>query len=316
MDMLEVRDLKMYFPIVRGLLRHTTGYVKAVDGVTFAVGKGETLGLVGESGCGKTTVGKCVIRLLNPTAGRILFEGEDIAGLKPKALAAYRKKIQMVFQDPFGALNPRMTVADIVGEGLLIMGNGRVSQRVSELLDLVGLSPEAATRYPHEFSGGQRQRIGIARALAVDPSFLVCDEPVSALDVSIQAQIINLLEDLQAKLGLSYLFVAHDLSVVRHIANRIAVMYIGKIMEEAETEELFGNPLHPYTKALFSSIPSLDPKKRRGFAPIGGEPASPSNPPPGCRFASRCPYVKDECREGEIEIVEVSPDHRVRCVLY
>jgi len=314
--MLEVRDLKMYFPIVRGALRRTSGYVKAVDGVSFAVGRGETLGLVGESGCGKTTVGKCVVRLLAPTAGQILFEGDDIAVLRPKELAGYRKKIQMVFQDPFGSLNPRMTVSDIVGEGLVIMGEDRVSQRMPELLDIVGLPAEAATRYPHEFSGGQRQRIGIARALAVNPSFLVCDEPVSALDVSIQAQIINLLEDLQARFSLSYLFVAHDLSVVRHIAGRIAVMYVGKLMEEAETEELFSRPLHPYTQALFSSIPSLDPAKRRGFAPLGGEPASPSNPPPGCRFASRCPYVKGLCKEGEIEMVEASAGHRVRCVLY
>ncbi len=314
--MLEVEDLKMYFPVVAGLLRRVGGYVQAVDGVSFVVGRGETLGLVGESGCGKTTVGKCVVRLLAPTAGRILFEGDDIASLQPKELAGYRKKIQMVFQDPFGSLNPRMTVSDIVGEGLLIMGESRVAERVSELLDVVGLPLEAASRYPHEFSGGQRQRIGIARALAVNPCFLVCDEPVSALDVSIQAQIINLLEDLQARFALSYLFVAHDLSVVRHIAGRIAVMYIGKLMEEAATEELFSHPLHPYTQALFSSIPSLDPAKRRGFAPLGGEPASPVNPPPGCRFASRCPHVAPVCREGEIDMVEVAPGHRVRCVLY
>ncbi len=314
--MLEVEDLKMYFPVVAGLLRRVSGYVQAVDGVSFAVGKGETLGLVGESGCGKTTVGKCVVRLLAPTAGRILFEGDDIAHLRPKELAGYRKKIQMVFQDPFGSLNPRMTVSDIVGEGLLIMGEDRVSRRVSELLDVVGLPAEAASRYPHEFSGGQRQRIGIARALAVNPSFLVCDEPVSALDVSIQAQIINLLEDLQARFFLSYLFVAHDLSVVRHIAGRIAVMYIGKLMEEAATEELFTHPLHPYTQALFSSIPSLDPAKRRGFAPLAGEPGSPVKPDPGCRFASRCSHAAPACREGEIEMREAAPGHRVRCVLY
>jgi oligopeptide/dipeptide ABC transporter ATP-binding protein len=314
--MLEVKDLKMYFPVVAGLLRRVGGYVQAVDGVSFAVGKGETLGLVGESGCGKTTVGKCVVRLLAPTAGRILFEGDDIAVLRPKELAGYRKKIQMVFQDPFGSLNPRMTVSDIVGEGLLVMGEGRVAARVFELLDVVGLPHEAASRYPHEFSGGQRQRIGIARALAVNPSFLVCDEPVSALDVSIQAQIINLLEDLQARFSLSYLFVAHDLSVVRHIAGRIAVMYIGKLMEEAATEELFSRPLHPYTQALFSSIPSLDPAKRRGFAPLAGEPASPVKPPPGCRFASRCPHVAPVCREDEIDMREVSRGHLVRCVLY
>lgn len=314
--MLEARDLKMYFPVRQGLLRRTAGYVKAVDGVTFSVDKGETLGLVGESGCGKTTVAKCLVRLLRPTGGSILFDNNDIGSLDQKALKEYRKQIQMVFQDPFGSLNPRMTVSDIVGEGLIIMGYPAVEDRVAELLDIVGLSKEAESRYPHEFSGGQRQRIGIARALAVNPSFLVCDEPVSALDVSIQAQIINLLEDLQRQFFLSYLFVAHDLSVVRHIADRIVVMYVGKVMEEAPTETLFANPLHPYTRVLFSSIPSLDPAKRRGLNPIPGEPPSPANPPPGCRFASRCPSVMPKCREGEIELVEVSEHHQVRCVLY
>ena len=311
--MLEVKDLKMYFPVKQGLLRRTTGYVKAVDGVTLSVAKGETLGLVGESGCGKTTVGKCIVRLLRPTYGIIRYEGMDIARLDPNEMKKYRRKIQMVFQDPFGSLNPRMTVSDIVGEGLIIMGENSGERRVAELLEIVGLSKADGSRYPHEFSGGQRQRIGIARALAVNPSFLVCDEPVSALDVSIQAQIINLLEDLQARFSLSYLFVAHDLSVVRHIADRIVVMYVGKVMEEAPTEELFANHKHPYTKALFSSIPSLDPAKRRGLSPIPGEPPSPVAPPPGCRFASRCPSAKALCREGEIELVEVSKGHRVRC---
>jgi oligopeptide/dipeptide ABC transporter ATP-binding protein len=314
--MLEVRDLKMYFPVKQGLLRRTVGYVKAVDGVTFAIDKGETLGLVGESGCGKTTVGKCIVRLLRPTDGSILFDSSDIGSLDQKAVKEYRKHIQMVFQDPYGSLNPRMTVSNIVGEGLIIMGYPAVEDRVAELLDIVGLSRDAESRYPHEFSGGQRQRIGIARALAVNPSFLVCDEPVSALDVSIQAQIINLLEDLQRQFSLSYLFVAHDLSVVRHIADRIVVMYVGKVMEEAPTEDLFAKPLHPYTQALFSSIPSLDPAKRRGLNPTPGEPPSPANPPPGCRFASRCPSVRPKCREGEIGLVEVSEHHRVRCVLY
>jgi oligopeptide transport system ATP-binding protein len=314
--MLEVKDLKMYFPVKWGLLRRTAGYVEAVDGVSFSIDRGETLGLVGESGCGKTTVGKCVVRLLKPTAGIIRFDGVDIATLSPKALKAHRRKVQMVFQDPFGSLNPRMTVSDIIGEGLMIMGEARPEKRVSELLDIVGLSKEAGSRYPHEFSGGQRQRIGIARALAVNPSFIVCDEPVSALDVSIQAQIINLLEDLQERLALSYLFVAHDLSVVRHIADRISVMYIGQVMEEAPTEELFAHPAHPYTQALFSSIPSLDPSKRRGLSAIPGEPPSPVDPPPGCRFASRCPKATPVCREGEIKYVPVADKHYVRCVLY
>jgi oligopeptide transport system ATP-binding protein len=231
-------------------------------------------------------------------------------------LREYRKRMQIVFQDPFGSLNPRMTVSDIVGEGLTIMGERSREKSVGGLLETVGLSESDASRYPHEFSGGQRQRIGIARALAVGPSFLVCDEPVSALDVSIQAQIINLLEELQARLSLSLLFIAHDLSVVRHIADRVVVMYIGKVMEEAPTEELFASPLHPYTQALFSSIPSLDCAKRRGLNPIPGEPPSPTDPPPGCRFASRCPKVTAMCREGDIEFVEVSKNHRVRCVLY
>ena len=313
--MLEVKNLKMYFPVKQGFLRRTVGYVKAVDGVDFSIGKGETLGLVGESGCGKTTVAKCVVRLLRPTGGDILFDNSSIANLNPKELKEYRKRMQIVFQDPFGSLNPRMTVSDIVGEGLAIMGEDSGEKRVAEILETVGLSGGDGSRYPHEFSGGQRQRIGIARALAVDPSFIACDEPVSALDVSIQAQIINLLEDLQARFSLSYLFVAHDLSVVRHIADRIAVMYVGKVMEEAPTEELFANPLHPYTRALFSSIPSLDPAKRKGFAPIHGEPPSPVDPPSGCRFASRCTEVTTMCREGDIQFTEVSPGHRVRCIM-
>jgi oligopeptide/dipeptide ABC transporter ATP-binding protein len=314
--MLEIRDLRMYFPVKRGFLRRISGYVEAVDGVSLSVGRGQTVGLVGESGCGKTTVGKCVVRLLRPTGGSILFDGRDIARLGPKEMKTYRRRIQMVFQDPFGSLNPRMTVSDILAEGPIIMGEDASDKRVAELLDIVGLPREARTRYPHEFSGGQRQRIGIARALAVSPSFIVCDEPVSALDVSIQAQIINLLEDLQARFSLSYLFVAHDLSVVRHIADRISVMYVGHIMEEAPTEELFANPCHPYTQALFASIPSLDPKKRKGLRALSGDPPSPVNPPPGCRFASRCPKVMDRCREEAIDYVKVGEGHHVRCVLY
>jgi oligopeptide/dipeptide ABC transporter ATP-binding protein len=314
--MLEVKDLRMYFPVKRGFFRRTSGYVEAVDGVSLSVDAGETVGLVGESGCGKTTVGKCVVRLLRPTGGSILFDNRDIARLSLKEMKAYRRRIQMVFQDPFGSLNPRMTVSDILAEGPIVMGEDASDGRVAELLDIVGLPKEAGTRYPHEFSGGQRQRIGIARALAVSPSFIVCDEPVSALDVSIQAQIINLLEDLQARFSLSYLFVAHDLSVVRHIADKISVMYIGHIMEEAPTEELFANPCHPYTQALFASIPSLDPKKRKGLKALSGDPPSPVDPPPGCRFASRCPRVMGRCREGTINYVKVSENHYARCVLY
>jgi oligopeptide/dipeptide ABC transporter ATP-binding protein len=314
--MLEVKDLRMYFPVKRGFFRRTSGYVEAVDGVSLSVDAGETVGLVGESGCGKTTVGKCVVRLLRPTGGSILFDNRDIARLSLKEMKAYRRRIQMVFQDPFGSLNPRMTVSDILAEGPIVMGEDASDGRVAELLDIVGLPKEAGTRYPHEFSGGQRQRIGIARALAVSPSFIVCDEPVSALDVSIQAQIINLLEDLQARFSLSYLFVAHDLSVVRHIADKISVMYIGHIMEEAPTEELFANPCHPYTQALFASIPSLDPKKRKGLKALSGDPPSPVDPPPGCRFASRCPRVMERCREGSINYVKVSEGHYARCVLY
>ena len=314
--MLDVKDLRMYFPVKRGFFRRTTGYVEAVDGVSLSVDKGETVGLVGESGCGKTTVGKCVVRLLRPTGGSILFDGRDMASIAPGEMKAYRRRMQMVFQDPFGSLNPRMTVSDTLAEGPAIMGEDASDERIEELLDIVGLPKGAGTRYPHEFSGGQRQRIGIARALSVRPSFLVCDEPVSALDVSIQAQIINLLEDLQARFSLSYLFVAHDLSVVRHIADRISVMYIGHIMEEAPTEELFANPCHPYTQALFGSIPSLDPKKRRGLKALSGDPPSPVDPPPGCRFASRCPRVMGRCREGSITHAKISEGHYARCVLY
>jgi len=314
--MLEVKDLRMYFPVKRGFFRRTAGYVEAVDGVSLSVDAGQTVGLVGESGCGKTTVSKCVVRLLKPTGGSILFDNRDIARLSLKEMKAYRRRIQMVFQDPFGSLNPRMTVSDILAEGPIVMGEDASDERIAELLDTVGLPKEAGTRYPHEFSGGQRQRIGIARALAVSPSFIVCDEPVSALDVSIQAQIINLLEDLQARFSLSYLFVAHDLSVVRHIADKISVMYIGHIMEEAPTEELFANPCHPYTQALFASIPSLDPKKRKGLKALSGDPPSPVDPPPGCRFASRCPRVMGRCREGSINYVKISENHYARCVLY
>lgn len=313
-EVMHVSNLTMHFPVRKGLLRRTTGHVKAVDGVSFTVGEGETVGLVGESGCGKTTVGKCVVRLLRPTSGVIRLHGLDMASLSAKELRGHRQKMQMVFQDPFGSLNPRMTVADIIGEGPAIMGKRPRPEKIAELLEMVGLTPADGSRYPHEFSGGQRQRIGIARALSVAPSFLVCDEPVSGLDVSIQAQVINLLEDLRAELGLSLLFIAHDLAVVRHIANKVLVMYVGQVMEEAHTEELFANPLHPYTRALFSAIPSTDYTRRRGLKPIPGEPPSPVSPPPGCRFASRCPEVVDECRRGEVGLVEIAREHKVRCV--
>lgn len=313
-QILQIQDLKMHFPVKKGSLRRTMGHVKAVDGVSFTVDKGETVGLVGESGCGKTTVGKCVVRLLRPTSGAIGVHGMDIANLNTRELRRFRQDIQIVFQDPFGSLNPRMTVADIVGEGPTIMGKRPGPEKIAEILEMVGLSKADGSRYPHEFSGGQRQRIGIARALSVGPSFLVCDEPVSGLDVSIQAQVINLLEDLRTKLDLSLLFIAHDLAVVRHIADKVLVMYAGKVMEEAPTEELFANPLHPYTRALFSAIPSTDCTQRHGLRPIPGEPPSPVTPPPGCRFASRCAEVADECRKGEVGLVEVSRGHKVRCL--
>jgi oligopeptide transport system ATP-binding protein len=314
---LEVRDLKMHFPVRAGLLRRAAGWVKAADGVSFAIAKGETLGLVGESGCGKTTVGKCVVRLLRPSGGSILFEGRDIAALDRRALQAYRRRMQMVFQDPFGSLNPRMTVADIVGEGLAILGSPSPAKRVRELLEIVGLAPEDESRYPHEFSGGQRQRIGIARALAVGPSFLVCDEPVSALDVSIQAQIINLLKDLQAKFkDLSYIFIAHDLAVVKHISDRIAVMYLGHIVEITTAHELYENPLHPYTKALLSAIPVPDPyvEETRERIILSGEVPSPLNPPSGCTFHLRCSMATPECSQVIPVLKEVSPNHQVACI--
>jgi oligopeptide/dipeptide ABC transporter ATP-binding protein len=310
---LEVKDLKMYFPVRQGLLKRTGDYVKAVDGVSFSLGRGETLGLVGESGCGKTTVGKCLVRLLTPTGGMILFEGRNIAEMKRKELKTYRRQMQIVFQDPYGSLNPRMTVSDIVGEGLLIMGDRHRGEKVAEVLEMVGLSPEDGSRYPHEFSGGQRQRIGIARAVAVGPSFLVCDEPVSALDVSVQAQILNLLEGLKERFSLSLLFIAHDLSVVRHIADRTMVMYMGQVVEEAGTEELFANPAHPYTQVLFASIPSLDPDRRCGLKPIYGEPPSLLDRRPGCAFAPRCPEAREGCIEEEVSLTEVSKGHLVRC---
>ena len=314
--LLEVEDLQMYFPVTSGIVfQQKVADVKAVDGVSFTLQKGETLGLVGESGCGKTTAGRTILQLYKPTGGSIKFNGTELNGLKGSSLRAVRRDMQMIFQDPYGSLNPRMTCGDIVGEPLkvhkLTSSKSEYQARVSELLTIVGLSPYMAERYPHEFSGGQRQRIGIARALAVNPSLIICDEPVSALDVSIQAQVINLLEDLQEKLDLTYIFIAHDLSVVKHISDRIAVMYLGHIVEIAERNELYENPVHPYTQALLSAIPIADPvleSTRERILLRGGVP-SPMNPPSGCCYERKCP---DPDNSGDpIEMKEVSPGHFV-----
>lgn len=316
--LLEVRNLKQYFPISVGFLK--TQLLKAVDDVSFTIRKGETLGLVGESGCGKTTVGRTILHLYKPTEGAIIFKGKQIED--KESLKEFRRQTAMVFQDPYSSLNPRMTVGDIIGEPLdvhkLYDSKEEREARIAELMDLVGLSSEHATRYVHEFSGGQRQRIGIARALAVNPDFIVCDEPVSALDVSIQAQIINMFEDLQKKLGLTYLFIAHDLHIVEHISDRIAVMYLGKIVEMAESEELMKNPLHPYTVSLLSAIPIADPKKARARKRIilSGDVPSPLNILTGCPFRSRCPKVSAACAEKVPELKEVTPGHTVACILY
>jgi peptide/nickel transport system ATP-binding protein len=340
--LLDVRDLKMYFPIRRGLLKRTVGYVRAVDDIHFTIRRGETLGLVGESGCGKTTAGRCIVRAYKPTGGQVLFHhqarkphngaaqnaanGEttptppakviDFARLTHRELAAYRHEIQMIFQDPYSSLNPRMTVLDIVSEPLVI--HTRKSPRelrdeVADLLRQVGLRPEHMNRYPNAFSGGQRQRIGIARALALRPGLIVCDEPVSALDVSVQAQIVNLLQDLQAELVLTYLFIAHDLSVVQHISNRVAVMYLGRIVEIADSKALYEQPLHPYTEALLSAVPSTDPDVKRERIVLGGDVPNPAKPPSGCAFHTRCPYAKDLCKQRIPEWRELKNGHGVAC---
>ncbi|MFN2182880.1 MAG: ABC transporter ATP-binding protein [Anaerolineae bacterium] len=317
--LVKVRDLKMHFPITSGIIiQRKVGAIKAVDGITFDIMRGETLGLVGESGCGKSTTGRAMLQLYRPTAGDVYFEDKNLTELKGEKLRRMRRRMQMIFQDPYASLNPRMTVGDIIGEPMLVhniaKGKERRSQ-VQDLLRVVGLNPYFVNRYPHEFSGGQRQRIGVARALALRPEFIICDEPISALDVSIQAQIINLLEDLQAEFNLTYLFIAHDLSVVRHISDRIAVMYLGKIVELTTRAELYEHPLHPYTQALLSAVPIPDPvvEEQRKRVILEGDVPSPANPPVGCNFNTRCPVVMDICKEQEPEFKEATSGHWAAC---
>ena len=319
--LVEVRDLKMYFPVTAGMIfQRKVAEVKAVDGVSFSIRRGETLGLVGESGSGKTVTGRCILQLHKPTSGGVYFEGQLLNDLDATSMRAMRRKMQVIFQDPYASLNPRMTCRDIVGEPLIVhkltASKGEYRDRVAELLMTVGLSPYMADRYPHEFSGGQRQRIGIARALAVNPSFVVCDEPVSALDVSIQAQVLNLLKGLQEQLDLTYLFIAHDLSIVRHISDRVAVMYLGHIVEIADRAELYENPLHPYTRALLSAVPIPDPlvEAQRERIVLTGEVPSPMHPPAGCVFHTRCPIAIEECKLAMPELREVSKGHWVACI--
>jgi oligopeptide transport system ATP-binding protein len=315
--LVEVVGLTKHFSRGGGFLRSEPEVVRAVDGVDFEIASGETLGLVGESGCGKSTVGQLLVRLLDPTAGSIRVEGQDLAKLKGDALRKARRDIQIIFQDPYGSLNPRMRVEELIAEPLVINGVpwAERSRRVAELLNVVGLARYHAGRFPHEFSGGQRQRLGIARALALRPKFIVCDEPVSALDVSIQAQVINLLVDLQKEFNLTYLFIAHDLSVVRHISRRVAVMYVGKIVEVADKHELYGNPLHPYTQSLLSAVPRPKPGAIRSRILLKGDVPSPINPPSGCRFHTRCPYAFDRCRSEEPPLIEVLPGRKTACHL-
>jgi len=317
---IEINNLKMYFPVFAGILRKKVAEVKAVDDISFYVKKGETLGLVGESGCGKTTTGRCIMQLNKPTGGEIIFDGKDLAKLNKKEMRHMRRDIQFIFQDPYATLDPRMKAGDIVAEPLLVHNMVKKKEyrdRVNELLSMVDLEPRMSSRYPHEFSGGQRQRIGIARALALNPKFIVCDEPVSALDVSIQAQIINLLEKLKDKYNLTYLFIAHDLSVVRYISDRVAVMYLGKIVEITSSEELYSNPMHPYTQALLSAIPVPDPKidRLRKRILLSGDVPSPINPPSGCSFHTRCSYAKESCKERIPELKDAGGGHWVSCHL-
>ncbi|MCU0522917.1 MAG: dipeptide ABC transporter ATP-binding protein [Anaerolineae bacterium] len=319
--LLEVNNLRKYFPIKKGFFRKTVGHVKAVDDVSLYVNEGETLGLVGESGCGKTTAGRSILRAIEPTSGEIMFRDQrdgwvNVRELEPAELNRVRQQMQIIFQDPYSSLNPRMTLLELVGEPLVInqgMKGRELEDRVADLLRSVGLRPEYLRRYPHAFSGGQRQRIGIARALALNPRLVVCDEPVSALDVSVQAQILNLLREMQGRLGLTYLFVAHDLSVVRHIADRVAVMYVGKMVEKANTDELYPHPLHPYTEALMSAVPRPDPRATKKRIVLEGEVADPSNPPSGCYFHPRCRYAQEVCRVETPVLRELEPEHFVSC---
>ncbi|MCG0276217.1 MAG: ABC transporter ATP-binding protein [Thermosediminibacteraceae bacterium] len=318
-NIIEVQGLVKWYPVKAGVFQKVVGYVKAVDDVSFNIKRGETLGLVGESGCGKTTTARCMLRLIEPTKGRILFNGRDIMKFNREELRKIRPRMQVIFQDPYSSLNPRLTVKEIIGEALAFHGIARgkeLEERVKELLEMVGLAPHHMRRFPHEFSGGQRQRIGITRALATNPDLVVCDEPVSALDVSIQSQILNLLEDLQARLGVSYLFIAHGLNVVKHVSHRVGVMYLGKLVEITESDEIYKNPLHPYTQALISAIPVPDPKVRRQKILLEGDVPSPFNPPEGCRFWTRCRYAMDVCRREEPGLIECAPGHMVACHLY
>ena len=319
--LVEVKNLKMYFPVTSGIIvQRKIADIKAVDDVSFFIRRGETLGLVGESGCGKTTTGRCILQLYRPTEGEVLFEGDDLTKMSNSAVRKFRRRMQMIFQDPYSSLNPRQTCGSIIGEPLIVhkltKSRNEYRDQVAELLSVVGLSPYMANRFPHEFSGGQRQRIGVARALAVRPSLIVCDEPVSALDVSIQAQVINLLEELQEQFNLTYLFIAHDLSVVRHISDRIAVMYLGHVVEVADRTELYENPLHPYTKALLSAVPIPDPviEAERERIILTGDVPSPLNPPAGCVFHTRCPIAIEECSQGVPELRNVGSDHWVACI--
>ncbi|MBD0417520.1 ABC transporter ATP-binding protein [Oryzicola mucosus] len=319
--LLEVRDLVKHFGVIKGVMGRNVGAVKAVDGISLSVERGETVGLVGESGCGKSTAGRAILQLHRPTSGEVLFEGRDLTKLSDGDMRRERRHMQMIFQDPYASLNPKMTVGRIIGEPLLIhnlLPPAQRAARVVELLELVGLKPDVVSRYAHEFSGGQRQRIGIARALAADPELIICDEPVSALDVSIQAQIVNLLEDLQRRLGLTYLFIAHDLSVVRHISNRVAVMYLGRIVEIAESNTLYDAPLHPYTQALLSAVPIPDPavEKHRRRVILTGDVPSPVNPPSGCHFRTRCPFAMEVCGHVDPPFVDQGKGHKVACHLH
>ena len=312
---LKVEGLKKYFPVRRGFFQRIYGWVKAVDGMTFDIERGKTLGLVGESGCGKSTVARIILKLLDADEGSIIYQGRDISRSPARDMKPLRKEMQIVFQDPYGSLNPRMSAGQCIEEGLRILGipRGERKERIDKLLETVGIPSGNADRYPHEFSGGQRQRIGIARALSVEPSLIICDEPISALDVSIQAQIVNLLKDLQNELGLSYLFISHDLNVVGYLSDQVAVMYLGQIMEFAATEELFEKPLHPYTLALLSAVPVPEPERKLKMQSLKGDVPSPLNPPPGCKFQGRCPQVEERCRKEEVELSSAGEGHLVRC---